>query len=54
MKRCAHCGGKFGLVRYKWYSQQFCRKRCREAYVDKLAADRDRLRRWLGFIARPG
>jgi hypothetical protein len=54
MKRCAHCGGKFGLVRYKWYSRQFCRKRCREAYLDKLAADRDRLRRWLGFVARPG
>ena len=29
---CAHCDGKFGLIRHRWYTQQFCCKRCREPF----------------------
>jgi hypothetical protein len=36
-QRCAHCGGRFGLIRHRWYGHHFCRARCREAYLDKLA-----------------
>ena len=52
MKRCAHCNGKFGLTRHRWYNLAFCRKRCRENYLDELARDRDRLKHWFGFLAR--
>lgn len=52
MTRCAYCGGKFGLIRHRWYAQQFCRKKCRVAYLNKLAEDRRRLMHWLDFIAR--
>jgi hypothetical protein len=52
MTRCAYCGGKFGLIRHRWYAQQFCRKKCRVSYLNKLAEDRQRLTRWLNFIAR--
>jgi hypothetical protein len=50
MKRCAHCNGKFGLTRQRWYDLAFCSKRCRDKYLDKLARDRDRLKKWFGFI----
>jgi endogenous inhibitor of DNA gyrase (YacG/DUF329 family) len=48
--RCAYCGGKFGLVRQQWFQTQFCSKRCREKFLTKLTKDRDRMRRWLGFL----
>jgi hypothetical protein len=50
MKRCAQCGGKFGLIRHRWYSRQFCSLRCRGRFLNQLAQDRDKLRRWLGFL----
>jgi hypothetical protein len=49
-KRCAQCGGKFGLIRQRWHQTQFCSKRCREKFLDKAARDKDRLRKWLGFL----
>jgi hypothetical protein len=41
MKRCSHCGSKFGLVRYTAYRVfggilQFCRKKCERAYYERL------------------
>jgi hypothetical protein len=40
MKRCAHCCGRFGLIRYTAYRAfgdiiQFCRKKCEAAYFDE-------------------
>jgi hypothetical protein len=52
MKRCAHCNGKFGLTRHRWYNVAFCSKPCREKYLDKLARDRDLLKQWFGYGAR--
>jgi hypothetical protein len=52
MKRCAHCGGKFGLVRQRWFNLQFCSRRCLDLYRDKLQQDRDRITRWFSFLAR--
>ena len=49
-KRCAQCGGKFGLVRQRWHQSQFCCKRCRETFLDKVAREKDRLRKWLLFL----
>jgi hypothetical protein len=53
MKRCAQCGGKFGLIRHRWYSRQFCSLRCRARFFNQLAKDRDKVRRWLDFL-KPG
>jgi hypothetical protein len=53
MMRCAQCQGRFGLVRYHWYNVAFCKKICRSKYLDKLALDRDLLKRWFGYLARP-
>ena len=39
MKRCAQCGGKFGLIRHRWYSHQFCSLRCRGRFLNQLAPD---------------
>jgi hypothetical protein len=40
MKRCAHCRGRFGLIRYSAYRAfgsiiQFCCKKCERAYFDE-------------------
>jgi hypothetical protein len=51
--RCAHCGGKFGLLRQRWFTNQFCSKRCRQKFITKLVQDRDRVRQWLDFL-KPG
>jgi hypothetical protein len=48
-KRCAYCGGKFGLVRQHWHQTQFCSKRCREKFLAKIGEQRNRVRRWLSF-----
>jgi hypothetical protein len=49
LKRCAQCGGKFGLVRQHWYQKQFCSKRCRDQFLARIGEQRDRMRRWLSF-----
>jgi hypothetical protein len=48
--RCAYCGGKFGLIRQRWFKNQFCSRRCREKFLAKLLQDRDRVQRWLDFL----
>jgi hypothetical protein len=59
MTRCSHCRGKLGMVSYPrsewttWYHERFCSKKCRDAFLNRLAADRDRVRKWLGYL-RPG
>ena len=40
MKRCAHCRGRFGLIRYTAYRAfgniiQFCCKKCERTYFDE-------------------
>jgi hypothetical protein len=52
MKRCAHCNGKFGLTRHRWYNVALCSRQCREKYLDQLARDRDLLKRWFGYSPR--
>ena len=34
MARCHHCGSKFGLIRHRIGSLQFCRRTCKEAYQE--------------------
>ena len=44
--RCAHCAGKFGLIRHARAAKQFCSARCVEAYLRALpakAADKRRV-----------
>ena len=47
-RRCANCGTtRFGLIRHRWYRHQFCRKKCRDQFLDKLAKDKDQFLKWL-------
>jgi len=50
MKRCDFCGGRFGLVGHWYFWKRFCRKRCKENY---LQARRTMRRHWLTFIPKP-
>jgi hypothetical protein len=43
MKRCHHCGGRFGLLRHRHYTLHFCTARCLEIWKriqsDKVRQD---------------
>jgi len=43
MKRCASCGGKFGLIRYYSWRAALCSKKC----VNQFGARREHGRTWL-------
>lgn len=50
-KACAQCGTtRWGLIRWRWYQRQFCSKACRDQFFAELVRERDRLRRWLGYL----
>ena len=46
--RCAHCGGRFGLVSHQHRRLRFCRKVCKDSFLAKSA----HMRKWLGFLSR--
>ena len=49
--RCAHCGGKFGLVSHSHFGQRFCRKGCKEKFVTKAARERMHFLKWFTGLA---
>jgi hypothetical protein len=49
--RCAHCGGKFGLICYNYWGLRFCRKACKDYFLAKNAKDHVRMRKWFGRAA---
>jgi hypothetical protein len=54
MKRCYHCGGRFGLIRQRHLWKQFCRKRCKENYLASVSRKVEATKRqWLPVIAKP-
>jgi hypothetical protein len=52
MKRCDECGGRFGLIVYRYFARRFCRQRCKDSYMAQLReraqAPRDR---WLAYLS---
>jgi ribosomal protein L37E len=40
-KRCAICGGKFGLVRHYSWRSQLCSKKCADRFKIRRESDRD-------------
>ena len=51
---CDHCGGRFGLLTHRWWSNKFCKKKCKDAHLRELAFRRDQIRRWYGFLSQGG
>jgi hypothetical protein len=49
---CDHCGGRFGLLTHRWWSNKFCKKKCKDAHLRELAFRRDQIRRWYGFLSQ--
>jgi len=53
MKSCAWCGStKFGLIRHRHFTLQFCRSACKNAYLDSQFEKARRARRWLTWLDR--
>jgi hypothetical protein len=50
-KRCAHCGGKFGLIHHHHWGLRFCRKACKDDFLAKTAKGYARVRKWLGMAS---
>jgi hypothetical protein len=51
--RCAHCGGRFDLIRYRRGFQRFCKRSCRDAYRRQEILDHRRRQSWYEFLMRP-
>jgi hypothetical protein len=49
MKSCHHCGGRFGLVRHRHYTLQFCTARCLEIWK-RVQSDKARQHRFLEWL----
>jgi hypothetical protein len=47
---CAHCGGRFGLVTYRWWGSRFCKKACKDAHLREAALGRHKLLGWYGCL----
>jgi hypothetical protein len=47
---CDHCGGRFGMVTYRWWGSKFCKRRCKDAYLRETALDRTKLLHSYGFL----
>ena len=43
----------FWLGDYRWWSNKFCKLRCKDAYLRELALGRDQIRRPYGLLFRP-
>jgi hypothetical protein len=49
VKRCHHCGGRFGLIRHRHFTLQFCTARCLEIWK-RGRSDRARQYRFLEWL----
>jgi hypothetical protein len=47
---CDHCGGRFGMVTYRWWGNKFCKRICKEAYLREVALARDKILCWYGVL----
>jgi hypothetical protein len=43
INKCDHCGRPFGMIRYRWWSHQYCRRVC----YDIAASQRECIRTFL-------
>ena len=48
MKRCAHCGGRLGLIAHRTFSLRFCKLACKKAYGHKA---REEVRKKISHLA---
>jgi hypothetical protein len=54
MKRCEECGGRFGLIVYRYYARRFCRKRCKDLYLARLRQFAHISKeRWSAYLSGP-
>ena len=44
------CRGKLGMVPQRWMNYRFCSKKCKEEFLAKLAAQRERMKWWLSYL----
>jgi len=52
LHRCYQCNGRFGLIRYKSGSKQFCSKACLAEYRGNSERELYRLKAWANFLNR--
>ena len=47
---CDHCGGRFGMVTYRWWGNKFCKRRCKDAFLRELGLGLDGICRWFSVL----
>jgi hypothetical protein len=36
---CDQCGGRFGMVTYRWWGNKFCKSTCKDAYLREVKSE---------------
>jgi len=49
---CDRCGGPFGMITHRWWSNKFCKRTCKDGYLREVMLGRDAIRGWLGGARR--
>jgi hypothetical protein len=47
---CDHCGGRFGLVTYRWWGNKFCKRTCKDAHLREVALGREKILCWYDWL----
>jgi hypothetical protein len=43
---CDRCGGRFGMVTYRWWGRKFCKRACKDAHLREVSLGREAIARW--------
>ena len=51
MKQCDECGGRFGLIIYRYFARRFCKQGCKDLYLARLRQQAQGTKdRWLTYL----
>jgi hypothetical protein len=43
---CDRWGGRFGMVRHRWWGHKFCKRECKDAHPREVSLGREAIARW--------
>src|SRR5215831_15225000 len=43
---CDRCGGRFGMVTYRWWGRKFCKRACKDAHLREASLGREAIAPW--------
>lgn len=44
------CNRKLGMIVERWHSYRFCCRACKEEFLARLTAQREKMKQWLQYL----